>query len=175
MRVEQTQKSLRHRVTSPAEGPPPAWSVPLRRLDQELGEIGPVILVPDTRELRAGRTVWKGAAVGVPIDGDNQSVLVRGNAEAGELALLDLSTGVTRWTAPDPLLSGASASWRSAVTEGLVAVSAAEDDRPIVLVYEARTGRQLGRYPGWLAGAGADWVAVSHTGPGGLAVDLRAF
>ncbi|WP_343448500.1 outer membrane protein assembly factor BamB family protein [Micromonospora oryzae] len=130
---------------------------------------------PQLVDLRTGRTVWKGAAVGVPIDGDNQSVLVRGNAEAGELALLDLSTGVTRWTAPDPLLSGASASWRSAVTEGLVAVSAAEDDRPIVLVYEARTGRQLGRYPGWLAGAGADWVAVSHTGPDGLAVDLRVF
>ncbi|MFI9639132.1 PQQ-binding-like beta-propeller repeat protein [Micromonospora sp. NPDC051925] len=130
---------------------------------------------PQLVDLRTGRTVWTGVATGVPIDGDDRSVLVRSNADAGGLALLDLATGAPRWTAPDPALSGASASWRSTVTEGLVAVSAAEDDRPFVLVYEARTGRQLGRYPGWLAGAGKDWVAVSHSGADGLAVDLHTF
>ncbi|SCF27202.1 PQQ-like domain-containing protein [Micromonospora matsumotoense] len=130
---------------------------------------------PQLVDLRTGATVWKGAVAGVPIDGDDRSVLVRGKADAGELALLDLATGASRWTAPDPGLAGTSASWRSAVTAGLVAVSGAEDDRPQVLVYEVGTGRQLGRYPGWLAGAGRDWVAVSHSGAGGLAVDLHTF
>ncbi|WP_328348174.1 outer membrane protein assembly factor BamB family protein [Micromonospora sp. NBC_00421] len=130
---------------------------------------------PQLVDLRTGGTVWKGDAAGVPIDGDDRSVLVRGTADTGALALLDLATGVPRWTAPDPALAGTSASWRSAVTAGLVAVSAAEDDRPQVVVYEVGTGRQLGRYPGWLAGAGKDWVAVSHSGAGGLAVELHTF
>jgi hypothetical protein len=45
----------------------------------------------------------------------------------------------------------------------------------MVLVYEVDTGRQLGRYPGWLVGAGTDWVAVSRSGAGGLTVDLYTF
>ncbi len=130
---------------------------------------------PQLVDLRTGRTVWQGVAAGVPIDGDDRSVLVRDTADSGALALLDLATGVARWTAPDPALPGTSASWRSAVTARLVAVSGAEDDRPMVLVFEADTGRQLGRYPGWLAGAGTDWVAVSHSGTGGLTVDLHTF
>ncbi|MBM7078747.1 outer membrane protein assembly factor BamB family protein [Micromonospora humida] len=130
---------------------------------------------PQLVDLRTGRTVWRGVAAGVPIDGDDRSVLVRDTADTGALALLDLATGVARWTAPDPVLPGTSASWRSAVTARLVAVSGAEDERPMVLVYDADTGRQLGRYPGWLAGAGTDWVAVSHSGTGGLAVDLHTF
>ncbi|KWV34041.1 outer membrane protein assembly factor BamB family protein [Micromonospora rifamycinica] len=130
---------------------------------------------PQLVDLRTGGTVWRGSAAGVPVDGDDRSVLVRGTADAGELALLDLATGVPRWTAPDPGLAGTSASWRSTVTEGLVAVSGAEDDRPQVLVYDVPTGRQLGRYPGWLAGAGRDWVAVSRSGAGGLAVELHTF
>ncbi|WP_281898394.1 outer membrane protein assembly factor BamB family protein [Micromonospora humidisoli] len=130
---------------------------------------------PQLVDLRTGRTVWQGANAGVPIDGDDRSVLVRDTADTGALALLDLATGASRWTAPDPALPGTSASWRSAVTAGLVAVSGAEDERPMVLVYEVDTGRQLGRFPGWLAGAGTDWVAVSHAGTGGLAVDLHTF
>ncbi|MBO4165045.1 outer membrane protein assembly factor BamB family protein [Micromonospora antibiotica] len=130
---------------------------------------------PQLVDLRTGATVWKGAVAGVPIDGDDRSVLVRDKADTGGLALLDLDTGASRWTAPDPALPGTSASWRSAVTGGLVAVSGAEDGRPQVLVYDVGTGRELGRYPGWLAGAGRDWVAVSHSGTGGLAVDLHTF
>jgi len=29
-------------------------------------------------------------------------------------------------------------------------------------VYDADTGRLRGRFPSWLAGAGDDWVAVTH-------------
>ncbi|RLK25414.1 putative pyrroloquinoline-quinone binding quinoprotein [Micromonospora sp. M71_S20] len=131
---------------------------------------------PQVIDLRTGRTQWEGAASGVPVDGDDRSVLVRRNADEGELALLDAATGATRWSAPDPGLSGTSASWRSSVTKRLVAVSGAADERPVVLVHDVSTGRQLGRYPGWLAGAGDDWVAVSHSGgPDGIALDLYAF
>ncbi|SCF33769.1 PQQ-like domain-containing protein [Micromonospora echinospora] len=131
---------------------------------------------PQVVDLRTGRTQWEGVASGVPIDGDDRSLLVRGTADAGELALLDMATGATRWTAPDPGLSGTSASWRSSVTGRLVVVSGAVEERLVVLVHDVSTGRQLGRYPGWLAGVGDDWVAVSHSGgPGGIALDLYAF
>jgi hypothetical protein len=87
-----------------------------------------------------------------------------------------MTTGAPRWTAPDPGLSGASASWRSTVTGRLVAVSGATGNRPFVLVYDVPTGRQLGRYPGWLAGAGDGWVAVSHSGESdGITLDLHTF
>ncbi|MFV2116607.1 PQQ-binding-like beta-propeller repeat protein [Micromonospora sp. LOL_025] len=131
---------------------------------------------PQVIDLRTGRTQWEGAASGVPVDGDDRSVLVRRTADEGELALLDAATGATRWSAPDPGLSGTSASWRSSVTKRLVAVSGAAGERPVVLVHDVSTGRQLGRYPGWLAGAGDDWVAVSHSGgPDGTALGLYAF
>ncbi|MEW2380286.1 PQQ-binding-like beta-propeller repeat protein [Micromonospora sp. NPDC047812] len=131
---------------------------------------------PQMVDLRTGRKQWEGVTSGVPVDGDDRSVLVRRTADEGELALLDAATGATRWSAPDPGLSGTSASWRSSVTGRLVAVSGAAGGRPVVLVHDASTGRQLGRYPGWLAGAGDDWVAVSHSGgPDGIALDLYAF
>ncbi|MFG3708340.1 PQQ-binding-like beta-propeller repeat protein [Micromonospora sp. NPDC047670] len=131
---------------------------------------------PQLVDLRTGKVRWEAATSGVPVDGDGGSVLVRRNADEGELALLDTATGAPRWTAPDPGLSGASASWRSTVTGRLVAVSGETDGRPVVLVYDVPTGRQLGRYPGWLAGAGDDWVAVSRAGgPEGITLDLRTF
>ncbi|MEU8047624.1 PQQ-binding-like beta-propeller repeat protein [Micromonospora echinofusca] len=131
---------------------------------------------PQAVDLRTGRTQWEAATPGVPVDGDDRSVLVRRAADGGELALLDAATGATRWSAPDPGLAGTSASWRSSVTRRLVAVSGAVEQRPVVLVHDVSTGRQLGRYPGWLAGAGEDWVAVSHSGgPDGIALDLYAF
>ncbi|MGC4763231.1 PQQ-binding-like beta-propeller repeat protein [Micromonospora sp. DT46] len=131
---------------------------------------------PQMIDLRTGKAQWEGVAPGVPIDGDDRSVLVRRTADEGELALLDMATGATRWSAPDPGLSGTSASWRSSVTGRLVAVSGAVEQRPVVLVYDVSTGRQLGRYPGWLAGAGDDWVAVSHSGGSdGIALDLYVF
>ncbi|MEU4645392.1 PQQ-binding-like beta-propeller repeat protein [Micromonospora sp. NPDC023814] len=131
---------------------------------------------PQLVDLRNGKAEWEGATSGVPIDGDDRSVLVRRNADEGELELLDMTTGASRWTAPDPGLSGGSASWRSTVTGRLVAVSAAMGGRPFVIVYDVPTGRQLGRYPGWLAGAGDDWVAVSHSGGSdGITLDLHTF
>jgi hypothetical protein len=48
------------------------------------------------------------------------------------------------------------------VTGGLIAVSGATGDRPFILVYDARSGHRLGRFPSWLHGAGDDWVAVAH-------------
>ncbi|SBT39179.1 outer membrane protein assembly factor BamB family protein [Micromonospora auratinigra] len=131
---------------------------------------------PQLVDLGTGKAVWVGATPGVPIDGDDRSVLVRRTADEGELALLDLETGTPRWTAPDPGLSGQSASWHSTVTGRLVAVSGATGDRPFVLVLDVATGRQLGRYPGWVAGAGEDWVAVTHSGgPDGITLDLHTF
>ncbi|MGH3388454.1 MAG: PQQ-binding-like beta-propeller repeat protein [Actinomadura sp.] len=118
---------------------------------------------PQVFDLASGRTVWRGDASGVPIDGDGRSLLVRRQADSGPLSLLDFTTGRTLWTAPDPGLSGQSASWASAVTGRLVAVSGADGDRPHVLVYRADTGRRIGRFPGWLEGLGDDWVAIGHS------------
>jgi hypothetical protein len=118
---------------------------------------------PQVFDLATGRTVWAGEKSGVPIDGDAQSVLVRDYADEGGLTLYDFETGKVRWTAEDPGLSGQSASWDSTVTGGLVAVSGADGDRPFVRVYDVNTGRQLGQFPGWLNGAGDDWVSVTHS------------
>lgn len=119
---------------------------------------------PQVFDLVKGRTVWRGDAPGVPIDGDGHTLLVRDHADTGALALLDFGTGRVLWKAPDPGLPGTSASWETAVTQRRVAVSGAEGDHPFVLVYDASTGRRLGRFPGWLQGLGDDWVAIGHDG-----------
>lgn len=117
---------------------------------------------PQVFDLVKGRTVWRGDAPGVPIDGDGHTLLVRDHADTGALSLLDFGTGRVLWKAPDPGLPGTSASWETAVTQRRVAVSGAEGDHPFVLVYDASTGRRLGRFPGWLQGLGNDWVAIGH-------------
>ena len=127
-------------------------------------------------DLATGRTVWAAEKSGVPIDGDGRSVLVRQYEDEGALTVLDFETGTVRWTAEDPGLSGQSASWDSTVTGGLVAVSGATGDRPFVRVYDVDTGKRLGQFPGWLHGAGDDWVAVSHSAKGdSLDLDLMRF
>jgi hypothetical protein len=118
---------------------------------------------PQVFDLATGRTVWAGDKAGVPLDTDGTSLLVRQSADTGELAVLDFETGKPRWTAPDPGLEGNSASWDTTVTSGLVAVSCGFGrGQACVVVYDAATGKQLGRFPGWLAGAGTGWVAISH-------------
>ncbi|GGT55785.1 hypothetical protein GCM10010177_09770 [Actinomadura citrea] len=117
---------------------------------------------PQVFDLGSGRTVWRGDAPGVPIDGDGHTLLVRQHADTGALSLLDFVSGRVLWKAPDPGLPGESASWETAVTQRRVAVSGAEGDHPFVLVYDAATGRRLGRFPGWLQGLGNDWVAIGH-------------
>ncbi|SNR25758.1 PQQ-binding-like beta-propeller repeat protein [Actinomadura mexicana] len=117
---------------------------------------------PQVFDLVSGRTVWRGDASGVPIDGDGRTLLVREHADTGALSLLDFPTGRVLWKAPDPGLPGDSASWETAVTQRRIAVSGAEGDHPFVLVYDASTGRRLGRFPGWLQGLGDDWVAIGH-------------
>ena len=117
---------------------------------------------PQALDLATGAITWTAAAPGVPIDGDGHSLLVRRHADTGDLALLDFDGGRQRWTAPDAGLPGTSASWNSAVTSGLVAVTGAADDHPFVTVYDADTRRLRGRFPSWLAGAGDTWVAVTH-------------
>jgi hypothetical protein len=117
---------------------------------------------PQLLDLATGAITWTAVAPGVPVDGDGNSLLVRRHADTGDLALLDFASGRQRWTAPDAGLPGTSASWNSAVTSGLVAVTGAADDHPFVDVYDAATGRLRGRFPSWLAGAGDTWVAVTH-------------
>ncbi|MFB9835327.1 outer membrane protein assembly factor BamB family protein [Actinoallomurus acaciae] len=119
---------------------------------------------PQMIDLATGRTVWAAHASGAPVDGDGRSILVRRFTDRGGLALLDFGTGHTRWSAPDPGLSGTSASWRTVVTDRLVAVTGATGDRPHVLIYDADSGQRLGRFPGWIAGLGDDWAAVVHSG-----------
>lgn len=114
-------------------------------------------------DLATGSAVWTGTEAGVPIDGDGRSLLVRDRAETGVLTLLDFGSGARKWSAPDPGLSGESASWLTAVTGSLVAVTGAKGSRPFVLVYALSDGRRLGRFPSWLAGAGEGWVAVTRT------------
>ena len=109
---------------------------------------------PQVLDLATGAITWTAAAPGVPIDGDGNALLVRSHADTGDLALLDFASGRQRWTAPDAGLPGTSASWNSAVTGGLVAVTGAADDHPFVNVYDADTGRLRGRFPSWLAGRG---------------------
>jgi outer membrane protein assembly factor BamB len=117
---------------------------------------------PQVFDLTSGRTIWRGDAPGVPIDGDGRTLLVREHADTGALSLLEFATGRVLWKAPDPGLAGDSASWETAVTQRRVAVTGAEDDHPFVLVYDAATGHRLGRFPGWLQGLGNDWVAIGH-------------
>ncbi|WP_433472373.1 PQQ-binding-like beta-propeller repeat protein [Spirillospora sp. CA-142024] len=117
---------------------------------------------PQVFDLASGRTIWRGDAPGIPIDGDGHTLLVRELADTGALTSMDFATGRVLWKAPDPGLSGESASWQTAVTQRRIAVSGAEDDHPFVLVYDAATGRRLGRFPGWLEGLGNDWVAIGH-------------
>jgi hypothetical protein len=121
---------------------------------------------PQVYDLLTGGTVWEGDEPGVPIDGNGRSVLIRTYADEGALAVRDFESGAVRWIAPDPGLSGSSASWDSTVTDRLVAVSGATGERPFVLVYEAESGRRLARLPSWLAGAGDDWVAVTRGASG---------
>ena len=132
---------------------------------------------PEVFDLATGRAIWVGDAAGVPIDGDGRSLLVRTTVDSGELTLLDFATGRQRWKAPDTGLSGQSASWGSIVTSRLVGVMGADqDDHPFALVYDADSGRRLGRFPGWLVGAGDDWVAVIHTPESGkLTLDFIRF
>ncbi|WP_163508311.1 PQQ-binding-like beta-propeller repeat protein [Fodinicola acaciae] len=122
---------------------------------------------PQLFDLATGKTVWSGARPGVPIDMDAHSMLVRAQFDTGNLALLDTATGRQRWTAPDPGLEGTSASWQTRVTGGLVAVSASQQKSgykaAAVVVYDAKTGRELLRRDGWLAGAGDNWVAITHS------------
>jgi outer membrane protein assembly factor BamB len=128
--------------------------------------------LPQVFDLATGRPVWVSQTAGVPLDADGASLLVRRHADTGELALLDFATGKVRWSAPDPGLAGSSASWRTAVTSGLVVVSCGYGKgQACVLVYDAVSGKQLGRFPGWLAGAGADWVAISHSDRESFSID----
>ncbi|MEH1013536.1 PQQ-binding-like beta-propeller repeat protein [Micromonospora sp. CPCC 206060] len=117
---------------------------------------------PQVVDLATGDTVWAADKPGAPIDGYGSALLVRQYADQGPFSLLDFDSGQERWTVPDTGLPGGSASWASAVTGGLVAVSGASGDRPFVLVYDVDSGQQLGRFPSWLAGAGDDWVAVTR-------------
>ncbi|BCY08409.1 PQQ-binding-like beta-propeller repeat protein [Actinoplanes sp. L3-i22] len=129
-------------------------------------------------DVTTGKVRWTAAEPGVPIAGDDRSLLVRDNAETGPIALLDLATGRKLWAAPDPGLPGSSASWAAVVAGDLVAVMGATGDRPYVLVYDARTGRLLARRGGWLTGIGDGWVMVSTTvgaGAGGLKVQMLRF
>jgi hypothetical protein len=125
-------------------------------------------------DITTGETRWTAAEPGVPLAGDDRTLLVRDNAETGAIGLLDLRDGRRLWTAPDPGLPGSSASWECAVAGDLVAVMGATGGRPYVLVFDARTGRQLARRGGWLTGIGEDWVMVS-TGVGAQAGRLSLY
>ncbi|WP_282776430.1 MULTISPECIES: hypothetical protein [unclassified Nocardia] len=85
---------------------------------------------PQLFDLATGDAVWIGSAAGVSIDGDDQAVLVREQADRGALSLLDMSTGTTRWTIPDPGLETTSASWRTIVTHSRVALQGWDDEGP---------------------------------------------
>jgi len=138
-------------------GGEPKWSI--RNADSWLTEDGH----PQVFDLATGRTVWRGDAKGVPIDGDGRTLLIRDHTDEESLSLLDFATGRLLWTAPDPGLKGTSASRRIAITGRLIAVSGAVGTRPHVLVYRVEDGRKLGLFPGWLHGLGEDWAAIGHS------------
>jgi hypothetical protein len=49
-------------------------------------------------------------------------------------------------------------------------VTGAVEDHPTVHVYDLGNGQQLGNFPGWMGGAGDDWVTIVHGGDGGTSV-----
>ncbi|GAB7052133.1 outer membrane protein assembly factor BamB family protein [Catenuloplanes indicus] len=127
-------------------------------------------------DVTTGETRWTTPEQGVPIAGDDESLLVRANAETGPIALLALADGRRLWSAPDTGLATTSASWEAVAHGDLVAVLGATGDRPYVLVYDARTGRQLARRGGWLTGVGEGWVMVSTgAGAGRLRLHMLTF
>ncbi|MFI5845654.1 PQQ-binding-like beta-propeller repeat protein [Catenuloplanes sp. NPDC051500] len=129
-------------------------------------------------DVTTGTQRWTAEEPGFPIAGDGAALLVRENAETGPIALLDLADGHRVWAAPDTGLPTSSASWEAVVAGGLVAVLGATDDRPYVLVYDARTGQRLARRGGWLTAAGDGWVMVSSgagADPGRLTLHLLTF
>lgn len=112
---------------------------------------------PQLFDLATGRTIWQGRTQGVPIDSDGNGMLVRDRSDSGKLHMLDFATGRVRWTAPDPrddIL-------KTEVNSRLVAATNGSDlDNQHVLVYDSKTGRNLGRFAGTLVGLGDDWVLV---------------
>ncbi|HEY0475103.1 MAG TPA: PQQ-binding-like beta-propeller repeat protein [Kribbella sp.] len=115
-------------------------------------------------DLSTAKIAWTAPTAGVPVDGDDRSLLVRTHPDKGTLALLDLANGRTRWTAPDPGVGEAWSHWHTVVTHRLVAVDGYQSGQSAVLVYEATSGKLLGRIRGKVAGAGDDWVATTFNG-----------
>jgi outer membrane protein assembly factor BamB len=121
-------------------------------------------------DLAAGRRVWTGSEPGTVVAGDRRALLVRTRFDAGGLSLLDARTGRRRWKAPDPGEAWSGVSRNAHVGSRLVVVDGDDPESPdgrasaswYVTGYDARTGRQLTRSEGHLAGAGDDWLAVAY-------------
>lgn len=110
---------------------------------------------PQVFDMSTGRTVWRGKAKGVPVDGDGHSILVRAQAGAGkQLSMLDFATGRVRWTLPDPKGEDGTA------VDGRLVTVDTETGGDHVLVYDAATGRFRARLDGLLVALGTGWVLV---------------
>ena len=120
---------------------------------------------PIAVDLDTGIVRWRGAAVAVPVDGNERIVLVRDvtdistpmrdRSEKGALAALDASSGKRLWLRP-----ASSSPARQAVL-GDAVLEAREGEN--VTVLDAKTGAERWRaLPGSLIGAGLGWFVVAQ-------------
>ena len=129
-------------------------------------------------DVRTGAQRWRMAVH----DGDDVRIagdlvaLERGGAAADysvdpdgpvTVSVIDPANGRRLWkrTADRLRVTGSAGSYKTAVSRGLVAVSASTGNGlAYVLVYRADSGKRVGRFPGYLAGLGDRWVAITHSG-----------
>ncbi|MFD3704056.1 PQQ-binding-like beta-propeller repeat protein [Nocardia sp. NPDC058658] len=118
-------------------------------------------------DLVTGNVVWTSEVKGTALDADDRSLLISEHADQGSLTLVDFATGQRKWTVADPGFTGYPSERTTFVVGDRVVVGGRVpvgeySAPPVTLVYDRETGRELSRYDGVLAGAGADWIAVGR-------------
>ncbi|MFD6395218.1 PQQ-binding-like beta-propeller repeat protein [Nocardia sp. NPDC060249] len=125
-------------------------------------------------DLVDGNVTWTSEIKGTALDADDRSLLISEHADQGSLTLVDMATGQRKWSVADPGFIGYPSERTTSVlgdrivVGGQVAVGK-NSTPPVTIVYDRETGRELSKYDGVLAGAGADWVAIGrHDGQKGV-------
>lgn len=111
---------------------------------------------PQLFDLATRDTVWTAPVRGVPIDGDDRSVLVREFPGSGPMSLLDLTTGTVRWTIDSAPVTNTMDAYTVVTTDRIILAG-----KDAVIVLDRADGHEITRYPAMrLLGAGDGWTAV---------------